>query len=177
MNTIASYQEFQIKQLTKELAQQFADDIVAALDQIPLTEKHSVEKVLADTKGERVLHAKWEHSLIAVDEQNTFAGVVIGYEREKEDNDQYPENSIYLNDVAVSANFQKRGLGKFLVNEWLKFNKEVGYKKLDGFLCFTVQTNKAEWNSHVQKLYESVGFHKRAEKMYDNRTDNVYSLR
>lgn len=176
MNRIASNSEFILKSLSRELADQYADAICNALDQIPLTEKHTKEKLLADKKGERILHAKWEHSLIAFDKNSNFAGIIIGYERSSEENDQYPSNSIYLNDIAVSKNFQRKGLGKFLIKEWIRFNKEVGYKELDGSIRFSVQTNKEEWNTHVQQLYKSVGFRKNAEKKYDNRIDNVYFL-
>lgn len=141
-----------------------------------MTEKHTKEKLLADKKGERMLYAKWEHCLIAFDKSNHLAGIILGYERASEGNEQYPSDSIYLNDIAVSKNYQKKGLGRFLLREWLKFNKTVGYKELDGILKFSVQTNKEEWNNHVQQLYESAGFKKIAEKKYDNRTDNVYSL-
>lgn len=168
--------KFIIKKLSREFAEQYADDICETLDQIQLTEKHTKEKLLADKKGERILYAKWDHSLIALDKGNNFAGIIIGYERVSEGNSQYPSNSIYLNDIAVSINFQRRGLGKFLVKEWLNFNKKVGYKELNGKLRFSVQTNKEEWNSHVQHLYESAGFKKIAEKQYENRIDNVYSL-
>lgn len=176
MDLIASYHEFHLERLTKMLAEKYAEDIVTALDQIPMTDSHTKDKLLADKKGDRILYAKWEHSLIALDDKNSFAGIIVGYERKSEGNEQYPYNSIYLNDLAVGVNFQKRGLGRVLVNEWLKFNKKVGFKELDGSLRFSIQTNKADWNLHVQKLYESVGFKKIAEKAYDNRIDNVYFL-
>ncbi len=176
MDIIASYQEFILTPLSEKLAEKYAKDIILSLDQIPLTDTHTAEKILSEKKGERVLYAKWEHSVIALDNKSNFAGVIIGYERVSEGNEQYPSNSIYLNDLAVSTQYQKRGLGKFLVQEWIAFNKQVGFKKLHGDLRFSVQTNKAEWNNHVQKLYEAVGFKKIAEKKYDNRTDNVYSV-
>jgi ribosomal protein S18 acetylase RimI-like enzyme len=176
MDIIASNNEFVIKKLSKELAEQYADDICNALDQIPLTEKHTKKKLLADKKGERILYDKWNHSLIAFDKEQQFAGVIIGYERASEENDLYPSHSIYLNDLAVSKHFQKRGLGKLLVTEWITYNKELGFTALEGDVRFSVQTNKDEWNTHVQQLYESIGFKKIAEKEYENRTDNVYSL-
>lgn len=176
MHKIASLNEFSLFVLTKDLAIKFAHDIVVVLDQIPLVDKHTEEQILEEKKFGRVLHGKWEHSLIALDHENHFAGVIIGYERASEENEQYPQNSIYLNSLAVSGHYQKRGLGKFLLNEWLDYNKKIGFKYLKGNVVFTVQTNKAEWNRHIQHLYESFGFTKISEKSYDNRSDNVYRL-
>lgn len=81
-----------------------------------------------------------------------------------------------MSEIAVSNKFQKRGLGKYLIQLWLEYNKIIGFVELNGILKFCVQTNKAEWNKHVQKLYESYGFKKVAEKQYNNRTDNIYNL-
>lgn len=58
----------------------------------------------------------------------------------------------------------------------MRFNNKIGYKELKGAVHFSVQTNKEDWNKHVQKLYEFAGFKKIAEKQYENRTDNVYFL-
>ena len=170
------FEKFQIYSLIKDLAEKYVDDIIAALNLIPEIDKHNINDVLSEKKGERILHAKWKHSLIVLTADGEFVGVIIGYEREKEDNNQYPENSIYLNDLAVNGKFQKRGVGKFLTMVWLDWNKKIGFIELTGKLRFSVQTNKQDWNSHVQKLYEAVGFKKIAEKNYNNRTDNVYSL-
>jgi ribosomal protein S18 acetylase RimI-like enzyme len=131
--------------------------------------------LLQEKKGERILHKKWEHSFILLDGEN-FVGIIVGYERDAEGNNQYPYNTIYLNDLAVSAEYQKRGLGKFLVHRWLDENTRIGFLELEGELRFSVQTNSASSNAHVQKLYESFGFKKIAEKVYDNRVDTVYLL-
>lgn len=129
-----------------------------------------------ERKGERILHAKWNHSLIALDDEGNYAGVIIGYEREAEGNQQYPVNSIYLSDLAVAKKHQGKGWGKMLVGKWLELSEQRGFLKLTGKLAFSVQTNSAAWNAHVQRLYEGFGFRKVAEKNYDNRVDNVYSL-
>lgn len=51
MDIIASNQAFVIKKLSRTLAEKYVRDIIIALDQIPLTEKHAVEKILADKKA------------------------------------------------------------------------------------------------------------------------------
>jgi ribosomal protein S18 acetylase RimI-like enzyme len=161
--------------MTPDLAQKYASDICESLDQIPGVDSHTEKQLLQEKSGDRVLHKKWDHSFILLDGEN-FVGIIMGYEREAEDNDQYPYNSIYISDLAVSKDYQRRGIGKFLVEVWLDKNKSVGFLDLDGKLRFSVQTNLADWNEHVQRLYESFGFKKIAEKAYGNRTDNVYFL-
>lgn len=167
---------FQAIPFTPDLAEKYHVEICDALDQIPEVEPHTLEQLLMEHKGDRIFHKKWEHSFILLD-GDQFVGIAIGYEREAEDNDQYPQPSIYMNDLAISENYQQQGLGKLLIKLWLEKNTETGFLELDGRLRFSVQTNSAEWNSHVQRLYESFGFIKIAEKEYDNRTDNIYVLK
>lgn len=168
-------EDFQAVPFTPELAKKYQEGICSSLDQIPGVEPHTLDYLLMEKKGEKTLHKKWDHSFILLD-GDQFVGIAIGYEREAEGNDYYPESSIYMNDLAISENYQRGGLGKFLVKLWLKKNTEIGFLELDGKLRFAVQTNSADWNAHVQRLYESFGFIKIAEKEYDNRTDNVYVL-
>ena len=168
------HNNLQVLPFSPELARKYQEEICSALDQIPEVEPHTLEKLLMENKGERILKKKWNHSFILLD-NGKFVGIAIGDEREAEGNAQYPKHSIYMSDLAISKNYQKRGLGKFLVGLWVEKNTKIGFLELlDGKLRFSVQTNSADWNSHVQRLYESVGFKKIAEKKYNNRTDNVY---
>jgi len=172
----ASEYNFKIYQLTKNLAEKYLEDIISALDLIPEVDPHTPEDVLSENSRGRILHAKWDHSLIVLTTDGAFAGLLIGYERESEENEQYPSHSIYISGLAVSKNFQGKGLGKFILQIWIDQCKEKGFLELNGKLRLSVQTNKEDWNRHVQKLYESFGFKKIAEKQYGNRIDNVYSL-
>lgn len=175
MQVLYSYKDCTIYKIDPQLVDTYAKEICESLDQIPLVAQHTKEQLLATKKADKSLHHKFDHSLIALS-KGRYVGVILGYEREAEGNSQYPRNSIYLSDLAVSSDFQKEGLGKFLVKSWLEYNKKVGFLKLDGRLSFSVQTNSAEWNKHVQGLYTAFGFKKIAEKKYDNRVDFVYFL-
>ncbi|MFO0704255.1 MAG: GNAT family N-acetyltransferase, partial [Patescibacteria group bacterium] len=168
--------DFKILPLTKDIADKYSTEIIASLDLIPVVSKHTKEQLLSDKKNDRELFGKWDHSVIMLTQDDKYIGVAIGYERKSESNDQYPINCIYLNDFAVSKDFQKKGLGKLLLKNWLEHNRKVGMKILGGPVAFAIQTNGAAWNSHVQKLYINAGFKKIAEKVYDNRVDNVYLL-
>lgn len=176
MKPLYSFGSYGLFQLTAELAEVYVAQIGEALDQIPLVESHKPEMILATNVEDREFHAKWDHSLIALDEHGEFVGVIIGYERESEGTEQYPQASIYMSDFAVSKSHQKQGLGKWMVGNWLDYNTKIGFKVLKGSLQFTVQTNSAVWNRHVQALYESFGFTKRSTKNYRNRNDIVYEL-
>jgi ribosomal protein S18 acetylase RimI-like enzyme len=176
MEPVHTFKNFTIYLLSPNLLKKYADEITFAMDQIPSGNPHTLDVLLAETKGSRILHKKWQHSLIALDEHQQFAGIIIGYEREKEANEYYPFNTLYLNSLAVSPTVQKQGLGRFLVQFWLEYNRKLGFIDLDGELHFATQTTAADWNHHVQTLYESFGFKKIATKQYENRTDNVYLL-
>ena len=167
--------ELQIIPLSPDVVRAYKEEICMALNQIPKVEPHTIDYLLMEKKRERILHRKWDHSLILLD-GDKFVGIAIGYEREAEGNTQYPKPSIYLNDLAVAKRYQQKGIGRSLVEQWFDRNTKLGFLALNGKLRFAVQTNSADWNQHVQKLYESFGFKKMAEKHYDNRTDNVYVL-
>ncbi len=177
MQSLYSMNDFGVYPLTPKLVKKFSSDICASLNLIPLVPEYTLEKLLATTKEARQLYAKWQHSLIALDKELKFAGIIIAYERSLENNSQYPQNSIYLSDFSISSKYQKKGLGKFLLKSWLEYNQEVGMVVLEGNIIFSVQTNSADWNTHVQNLYLSSGFKKIAQKVYENRVDDVYFLR
>lgn len=171
------FPKFKLEFLTKEIAENNLDELLNLIDQIPLV-NYTKEEIIAESKenGERIFYGKWEHSLILFDE-NRIVAVVMAYERKKENNDQYPENTLYLSELAVSKKYQRKGIAKNIVDIYLKVNKEIGFIYLEGGFNYSVQTNSAEWNSYVINLYKSFGFRKRAEKIYDNRVDLVMGLK
>lgn len=166
---------YEVLGLTPNLVRIYASDICESLDQIPEVDQYTEEKLLQERKEERELYKKWDHSFILLDHKK-FVGIIIGYERIAENNEQYQHNSIYLSELAISKAYQRKGLGKLLIKTWLDKNKNIKFLELNGDLRFSVQTNFMDWNKHVQKLYQSFGFKKISEKKYDNRTDNVYFL-
>jgi len=176
MKLISSQAEIQIYQLDENLAEKYSSQICESLDQIPLVDKHTQEQLLATKKDTRILHHKFDHSLIALSGAQ-YVGVAIGYEREAEGNDQYPHHTLYLSDFAIASSYRKKGLGTMLLKTWLEFNLKVGFLQLPGKVSFSLQTNSAAWNKYVQDLYELVGFQKVAEKSYPNRVDTVYLLK
>lgn len=158
--------------LKKDTALKYATDIARLVDQIPLVD-YSEKEVLAEAKGDRIFHGKWEHSLIVFDGEKPIA-VMMGYERKAEKNDQYPENSLYISELAVDENYQRQGIAKKLVELFLKYNQKFNH--LEGEIVYTIQTNSAGWNEHIQDLYKSFDFKQIAKKEYKNRTDVILKL-
>ncbi len=172
---IAQIDNLIIKILDKAKAEKYSNDLQILMNQIPKVE-FSKSEILEEKKGERELLGKWSHSLIMFDNEKPV-GIIIGYERGSENNEQYPINSIYIGGFSIAHNYQHKGLGKKFLKIFLDFNKKIGLNYLNGDVNFSVQTNSANWNKHVQKLYQSYGFEKISEKQYDNRIDNVYFLK
>ncbi|MFA5051991.1 MAG: GNAT family N-acetyltransferase [Patescibacteria group bacterium] len=173
MNKINTIGKYDVYKLNKKTAIAHAKTIARLADSIPLV-NYTEKKILAESKLSRIFHGKWEHSLVVFDQDKPIA-VIIGYEREKENNDQYPQNSIYISELAVDENYQRQGLARELVKMFLDFNKS--FLHIDGDLQFSIQTNSADWNQHVINLYKSFGFKQIAAKKYDNRTDVVLKLK
>lgn len=170
VNVIGKYDVYQ---LDKGTASVHVAAIARLADSIPMV-SYTEKDILAESKPDRIFHGKWEHSLIVFDKKKPIA-IIIGYEREKEDNDQYPENSLYISELSVDENYHRQGIARELVKLFLDFNKFFLY--LDGNLTFSIQTNSADWNQHVINLYKSFGFKQVAIKQYENRTDVVLKLK
>ena len=99
----------------------------------------------------------------------------MGYERRKENNEQYPNNTLYISELAVDEMYQGQGLAKKLIRCFLDINQSFLY--LTGDVIISVQTNSADWNIKVISLYKSFGFQQISTKQYDNRVDVVLQLK
>lgn len=171
MNSIVGYIEnFEVFRLTKDFAEQHIDVLTNLVNKIPLVE-YTQEHILAESKEERIFFGKWDHSLVVVDQENPIA-CIIAYERKSESNNQYPNNSLYMSELAVDQRYQKMGIAKSLLNLFFQVNTK--FKYLEGPITYAVQTNEAPWNIHVENLYRSFGFQPIGKKQYNNRTDIIF---
>ncbi len=165
--------KFVVEQLTQELAAKYASELAQLADQIPGVH-YSADDILAETKGERQLVNKWEHSLVVFEDKEPIA-FVVAYERAAENNEQYPSDTIYISELAVKASHQRRGIATDLLKSFFeKNNSSITHP--DTPPNYSIQTNSAEWNQHVVELYESFGFKVRATKEYPNRTDLILGV-
>lgn len=174
MNSNKDFDKFSLRTLTKQVANKYATELATLADLIPQV-SYTEKEILAESKGKRVFYGKWDHSLVLFDENKPIA-VLIAYERMGEGNDQYPQNTIYLSELAVDKNYQENGIARNLLKNFLSHNNKVGLKHLEGELNYSIQTNSADWNKHVQDLYKSFGFTQRATKNYNDRTDVILGL-
>lgn len=175
MNLISKeFNKYKIQQLTKKLAIKYSAQLASLANLIPQV-AYTEKEILAETKDERIFYGKWDHSLILFDNKKPIA-IAIAYERESEKNDQYPQNTIYLSELAVDKQYQGKGIAKNFLKSFFSYNNKVKLKYLKGDLNYTIQTNSANWNKHVQDLYKSFGFFQRATKNYENRVDLILGL-
>lgn len=158
--------------MNAEFASQHIDELYGLVQLIPEV-SYTRDDLLAEAKADgRILHAKWQHSY-AIAEGDKMVGIVMGYEREPDHTANYPENTLYISELAVDPEYQGRGFGRALLSKFLADALEKGFTKLSGPLSFTVQTNTAAWNEPVRSLYESFGFEAIGQKDYGNRIDVV----
>ena len=164
---------YSIVRLSRDVAERYLDELCELANQIPMVE-YTASDILSESKKDRQLLDKWEHSFIAL-ESDTPVGFIMGYERKSEDNEQYPQDTIYISELAVGKPYRKKGIAKALLKHFIEQNNKLGFLSLSGDINYSVQTNSAEWNVHVIALYERFGFTERARKDYPNRTDVVLS--
>lgn len=169
MDKVGQINNFPVYKLTKDIAQEFVKDLAEMANQIPLVD-YTEKEILAEKKEDRIFYNKWDHSLIVFDKKRPIA-FIFSYERKAEENNQYPENSLYICELAVSKKYQRKGIGKQLIKLFLELNKQ--FLHLNGRVIYSIQTNRAFSNKHVQDLYKSFGFKYQADKKYDNRTDMI----
>lgn len=172
MQQVGIIKNYLVYVLDKETAIAHTQTITNLADTIPLV-NYSEEEVLADSKPGRIYHGKWKHSLLVFDQEKPIA-IVISYERDKENNDQYPENCLYVSELAVDEKYRGQGIAKALIRLFLKHNKK--FLHLSGRPVYKIQTNSAPWNQYVIDLYKSFGFQEVGEKQYENRKDVILEL-
>lgn len=155
-----------LNSLTRTYAEHNQDELVRLANLIPQV-AYTADDILAEKKSDgRDLSSKWQYSY-ALSENGSIAGFIVGYLRAAEANAQYPTDSLYMSELAVDPVHRGKGYAKKLIGHYL----EEALKK--GVADFTLQTNAAEWNYPVQRLYEQFGFRADGTKVYANREDVI----
>ena len=173
---VAYIHDYPVVTLTRSQAEKYQQEITDIWHLIPLSQ-HTIGDILQEESEGKTYIGKWAHSLFVLNQSmNDVLAFIVGYERTAEHNHGYPKTSIHVKSISVAHQYQNQGIGKQLVQIWLDFSTGVGCKHLDAKLEFSVQTNGADFNKHVQRFYESFGFRKTAEKVYPNKTDLIYYL-
>jgi ribosomal protein S18 acetylase RimI-like enzyme len=184
----SSQTKFDIKPLTKEFALQNADSLVKLHNMIESSPGKHVdwtrEQLTADMwkKGEygessdRVFRAKWEHSLVAVDENGRPIGLLIAYERTGKEIYGIDDVSLYIHAIVTDRDgYRNRGVGTRLMAELAQNLKKKGFLSswnYHGPPNISLQTNTA--NEGAIRFYERLGFKRIGTKTYPDRTDYIY---
>jgi ribosomal protein S18 acetylase RimI-like enzyme len=121
----------------------------------------------------RIYHAKWHHSLVALDE-NTPIGILIAYERDRDEH--YKNPTLYIAEIAIEKGYRNNKIGSKLIQNVIDQAKHHEYIKFESIKTISVQTNDDRGNVAVQSFYEKFGFIKTGVKYYDNRIDRIYTL-
>ena len=155
-------------------ARQAAGPIASLLDQVPLV-TWTEEDVIADHRPSEELIGKWELSRVATND-GAVVGVLLSHVRRAAP-PWYPRPVCYLAGLAVSSHLQGLGIGRQLVEGWVQDAATSPLLVAHAVEELAVQTNAADWNERVQKLYERAGFAVTGSKTYSNRTDVVMRQR
>lgn len=175
MKFLENYKNFSLYSLDKETAEKYQNEILEMLNLIPKA-NYKFSDIVAEKKGERNFFEKWNHSLIVFDRiKNIPVGILIGYEREKESNCLYKENCFYINEIAINPNYQGYGIGKYLMEYFIKSKKD--FLSLSGDLIFKIQTEDSFENKKVIDFYKSLGFKEIGKKEYPSKFDLVLELK
>lgn len=172
MNTIAKIDQYSVIALDKKIAEQYSREFVAILNLIPQV-TYSESDLLAEEKKGVFLYGKWELSIALFDKEKPI-GILIVYERPAEENDIYPEPSLYINCISIHEDYQRQGLGRKMMRLFLDHHSiQSSPRHIPGVISCSVQTNSDPTNAHVRRLYESLGFMVKGMKKYENRVDLV----
>lgn len=173
MKFLEEYKKFSLYILDKETAEKYKNEILSLLQLIPKSD-YKIYDIVREKKEERVFYGKWKHSLILFDKDKVI-GVLIAYEREKEENNLYSENSFYINETAVHKDYQGYGIGKYLIGYFLENTKD--FICLSGEKIFKIQTEDSIENIKVINFYKSFGFSETGKKKYPEKYDLVMELK
>ena len=169
MQEIAKINNFPVYPLDKKIALKYSKEISALADEIPFSEKGHFD-IMAEEKDGRILHEKFKHSLILFDKEKPIA-VLVAYEREPEENENYKENLLYISLLAVHHDYRRQRIASQLFKIFFENNKIFFHLK--GEVKYAIQTDSSQWNIHVQNFYKSLGFKQVGTKKYENRVDMV----
>jgi ribosomal protein S18 acetylase RimI-like enzyme len=165
MKKVGQIGKYIVYKLDKDIARIYSNQITDLANEIPLVDYREID-ILADYKKDRIFYGKWEHSLIVFDNKTPIA-IIIAYERQSENNNLYPQNTIYISELAVKSNYRREGIARQLLKLWLELN--IKFYHLKGSVNYSIQTNSADWNQYVINLYTSSGFVNYGMKEYPNR--------
>ncbi len=115
---------------------------LAVYENEPNAVKISIEDLIKDGFG-----AQPRFKIFIAEENKTVIGMALFYERYS----TWKGKAIHLEDLIVTQEKRKFGVGKALYNELMKYAFDNGYKR--------VAWEVLDWNTNAIDFYESTGAH------------------
>jgi len=173
---------FTLQPLTKEFAAKNVDRLLELQNIIPgvnwtpdmlLDDEWRPEPPLYSGK---VFLAKWEHSIVAVDNAGYPIGLLLAYERSAdEEMKKVGRGSLYIHGFVVDPERQGNGLGKMMMHQLAENLMRDEFKKISGDpdLLITLRFDKK--SSYLADVYAKLGFKKVGEiNGKDGHDDFIY---
>jgi len=123
----------QVLNLIKELA---------AYEKAPLEVAVSIEEMERDGFGENPVY-----KFFVAETENKIVGISLYYIKYS----TWKGKCVFLEDIIVTEDFRKHGIGKQLFDEVVKVSKELNARRLEWQVL--------EWNEPALKFYEKVNSH------------------
>ena len=162
-----------LQPLTKEFAEKHIDKLIELQNTIPDV-NWEPSQLLRDRwddgdygrSGEKVFLAKWEHSIVAVDDAGNPIGLLLAYERPAdEEMKKVGRGSLYIHGFAVDPQWQRRGVGKIMMRQVAKNLIDNGFQKIDKDKDPVITVKLDKNTSYLKEVYESFGFEYVDEKV------------
>lgn len=149
---------FSIRHVTRDYAETHVAEFDTIANEIPdlQTDPFLAEE---ETPSGKLLHTKWLYSLVLLDDDAPI-GSAIGYER-RANGPNYPQNSLYLDILALKEQYRRRRLGRQLLSVFMEqalARKKGLYEQLEGAMRFSLTTSAKAENASIIRLYQRFGF-------------------
>jgi len=134
--------DFLIREATKNDATQILDLIKELADFE--NELHEVEVTVKDLEKDG-FNTNPAFKCFVAEHDNSIAGIALVYNRFS----TWKGKSLHLEDLVVSETYRGKGLGTLLLNEVVKYGRELGVKRINWEVL--------DWNEPAITFYEKKG--------------------
>lgn len=106
--SIGENEVYIIKHISKELAHKRHKEILSIINLIP----HIQSNIKELFEERNPCYSKWEHSVGVFNSNNEIIGILLAYNRTKDDRHNF--DSLYIHRLAVKKEYQKRNVIKLI---------------------------------------------------------------
>lgn len=163
---IGENETYFVKRISKDMALERYEEIVSIINLIPYIQSNKNELF----EERNPWYSKWEHSIGVFNLNDEIIGVLLAYNRKKDDRHNF--DSLYIHRFAVKKEYQKRGIGTNLLTFFLKTN----FYSDQSLELISIQTNKEPRNQHVIDFYRNIGFEDKYLIQYPDKLDILMTI-